>query len=72
MSQSDPAAINFDFNNNNRGDNLVAKTDFVLSKNHILSARFIYANTTQTEEDAIPLAATSGCQRPARSRRCSV
>ena len=56
MSQSDPAAINFDFNNNNRGDNLVAKTDFVLSKNHILSARFIYANTTQIEEDAFPLA----------------
>jgi len=56
MSQSDPAAVNFDFNNNNRGDNLVAKTDFVLSKNHILSARFIYANTNQTEEDTIPLA----------------
>jgi hypothetical protein len=55
MSQSDPAAINFDFANKNRGDNLVAKTDFVLSKNNILSARFIYANTNQTEEDTIPL-----------------
>lgn len=55
MSQSDPAAINFDFTNKNRGDNLVAKTDFVLSKNNILSARFIYANTNQTEEDTIPL-----------------
>ncbi len=55
MSQSDPAAINFDFTNTNRGDNLVAKTDFVLNKNNVLSARFIYANTTQTEEDTIPL-----------------
>jgi Carboxypeptidase regulatory-like domain/TonB dependent receptor len=56
MSQTDPAAINFDFNNTNRGDNLVAKTDFVLNKNNVLSARFIYANTNQTEEDTIPLA----------------
>ena len=55
MSQSDPAAINFDFVNKNHGDNLVAKTDFVLSKNNVLSARFIYANTNQTEEDTIPL-----------------
>jgi Carboxypeptidase regulatory-like domain/TonB-dependent Receptor Plug Domain len=55
MSQSDPAAINFDFTNRNRGDNLVAKTDYVLNKRHILSARFIYANTNQTEEDTIPL-----------------
>ena len=56
MSQSDPAAIDFDFTNKNRGDNLVAKTDFVLNKNNVLSARFIYANTNQTEEDTIPLA----------------
>jgi len=55
MSQSDPAAINFDFVNKNRGDNLVAKTDFVLNQHHVLSARFIYANTNQTEEDTIPL-----------------
>ncbi len=55
MSQSDPAAINFDFVNRNRGDNLVAKTDYILSKHHVLSARFIYANTNQTEEDTIPL-----------------
>src|SRR5271165_688627 len=54
-SQSDPAAIDFDFTNKNRGDNLVAKTDYVLSQHHILSARFIYGNTTQTEEDAYPL-----------------
>jgi hypothetical protein len=55
MSQTDPAAINFDFTNRNRGDNLVAKTDFVLNKKNVLSARFIYGNTTQTEEDTIPL-----------------
>ena len=55
LSQSDPAGINFDFNNKNRGDNLVAKTDYVLTPHHILSARFIYSNTNQTEEDTIPL-----------------
>jgi len=55
MSQSDPAAINFDFVNHNRGDNLVAKTDYVLNKKNVLSARFIYGNTTQSEEDTIPL-----------------
>jgi hypothetical protein len=54
-SQSDPAAIDFDFNNVNRGDNLVAKTDYVLDKKNVLSARFIYGNTKQIEEDAFPL-----------------
>jgi len=52
---SDPGAINFDFNNVNRGDNLVAKTDYTLSQHDTLSARFIYANTNQTEEDTVPL-----------------
>ena len=55
QSQSDPAAIDLDFVNHNRGDNLVAKTDFVLNQKNILSARFIYANTNQSEEDTIPL-----------------
>ena len=55
MSQSDPAAINFDFINKNRGDNLVAKTDYVLNKSNVISARFIYSNTNQSEEDTIPL-----------------
>ena len=54
-SQSDPAAINFDFDNKNRGDNLVAKTDYTLNSKNVLSARFIYGNTNQTEEDAFPL-----------------
>jgi hypothetical protein len=48
---SDPGAINFDFNNVNRGDNLVAKTDYVLSQRDTLSARFIYANANQIEDD---------------------
>jgi hypothetical protein len=48
---SDPGAINFDFNNVNRGDNLVAKTDYVLNQHDALSARFIYANANQVEED---------------------
>jgi len=56
-SQSDPAAIDFDFNNVNRGDSLVAKTDYVLNKSNVLSARFIYGNTNQIEEDAFPLRA---------------
>jgi Carboxypeptidase regulatory-like domain/TonB dependent receptor len=54
-SQSDPAAIDFDFNNTNRGDNLVAKTDYNLNQHNVLSARFIYSNTNQVEEDAFPL-----------------
>jgi hypothetical protein len=55
LSQDDPAGINFDFNNKNRGDNLVAKTDYVLNAHHVLTARFIYGNTDQTEEDTVPL-----------------
>jgi hypothetical protein len=53
--QSDPAGINFDFNNKNRGDNMVARTDYILSSHNILSARLIYGNADQTEEDTIPL-----------------
>jgi hypothetical protein len=55
LVQSDPAAINFDFVNKNRGDNFVGKTDYMLSTRHVLSARFIYSNTDQTEEDTVPL-----------------
>jgi hypothetical protein len=51
----DPAAINFNFNNKNRGDNLVAKTDYALNSHNILTGRFIYSNTNQTEEDFIVL-----------------
>jgi len=55
MSATDPSQIDFDFVNRNRGDNLVAKTDFMLTPKNVLSARFIYANTNQTEEDTVPL-----------------
>ncbi|MGA2360041.1 MAG: carboxypeptidase regulatory-like domain-containing protein [Terriglobales bacterium] len=54
-SQTDPAAIDFDFTNHNRGDNLVAKTDYHLNNRNTVSARFIYSNTNQIEEDAFPL-----------------
>jgi hypothetical protein len=54
-SQTDPAAIDFDFNNTNRGDNVVAKTDYTLNERNVLSARIIYSNTDQVEEDAFPI-----------------
>src|SRR5450755_3654181 len=55
LTQSDPAGINFDFKNKNRGDNLVAKTDYALNAHHVLSGRLIYANSDQIEEDTTPL-----------------
>ena len=55
LTASDPAGIDFDFNNKNRGDNLVAKTDYILTPRHSVSVRFIYGNTDQTEEDTLPL-----------------
>lgn len=55
QNQSDPAAIDFDFNNTNRNDNLVAKTDYILNQHNTLSARFIYANTSEIEEDTVPI-----------------
>src|ERR1039458_3141155 len=48
---SDPAAINFDFNNTNRGDNLVAQTDAHLNDKNVLSASFVYSNTNLVEDD---------------------
>jgi hypothetical protein len=55
QNQTDPAAIDFDFNNTNRNDNLVAKTDYILNQHNTLSARFIYANTSEIEEDTVPI-----------------
>jgi Carboxypeptidase regulatory-like domain/TonB dependent receptor len=55
QSQSDPAAINFDFNNTNRNDNVVAKTDFILNAHNTITGRFIYANTSEIEEDTAPI-----------------
>ena len=57
ISQDDPALINYNFNNVNRADNLVAKADYHPSERHVLSARYIHANTNQVEEDATPVAA---------------
>src|ERR1700744_1515598 len=48
---NDPSAINYDLNNTNREDNLVVKTDYHLNDKNTISARFIYANTTEVEED---------------------
>ena len=55
LKQSDPAAINFDFNNTNQGSNLVAKTDYHLNDHHVLSARYFYGSSDLTEMDTIPL-----------------
>lgn len=55
LKQSDPAAIDFDFDNTNRGDNLVAKTDYHFNDHHVLSARFFYSNSDLTEMDTIPI-----------------
>ena len=52
----DPSAINYSFNNVNREDNLVVKSDYHLNDKNTLSARFIYANSKEIEEDATPIA----------------
>lgn len=51
----DPTLINFNFNNINRADNLVFKSDFHPNEHHAFTGRFVYANAQQTEEDAVPL-----------------
>jgi hypothetical protein len=51
----DPAAINFNFNNKNREDNAVIKSDYHLNGQNVITGRFFYANSFQTEEDAVPL-----------------
>jgi hypothetical protein len=56
VDPGDPALMRTDFNNINRADNLVAKTDFHPNDRNVISGRFIYANTNQTEEDALPVA----------------
>jgi hypothetical protein len=52
---NDPSAINYDFNNVNREDNLVVKSDYHLNDRNTISARFIYANSHEIEEDASPV-----------------
>jgi Carboxypeptidase regulatory-like domain/TonB dependent receptor len=53
---ADPSGIDFDFNNTNREDNLVVKSDFHLNDKNTFSGRFIYANTQEIEEDTTPIA----------------
>ena len=54
-SSADPALINFNFNNTNREDNFVVKSDYHLNQKNILTGRFFYANSLQTEEDTAPI-----------------
>ncbi len=48
---NDPTAINFNFNNQDRADNLVFKSDYHFNERHTVSGRYLYTNSTQTEED---------------------
>ena len=52
---SDPTIINFNFDSRNRADNLVFKSDYHPSEHNSFSGRFIYANSDQIEEDAVPV-----------------
>jgi hypothetical protein len=51
----DPSLINFNFNNQNREDNFVVKSDYHLGEKHVITGRYFYANSLQTEEDTSPL-----------------
>jgi hypothetical protein len=62
----DPTIINFNFNSLNRADNLVFKSDYHVNEHHVLTGRFIYANSNQTEEDAIPQGEWLSQAAPAR------
>jgi len=55
VSSGDPALINFNFNNKNREDNFVVKSDYHLNDKNVITGRFFYANSLQTEEDTAPL-----------------
>lgn len=57
LRADDPALINYNFNNQNRSDNLVFKMDYHPNERNTISGRFIYSNTNQIEEDAAPVAA---------------
>jgi hypothetical protein len=51
----DPTLINFDFNNTNREDNFIIKSDYHLSQKHVITGRYFFASSLQTEEDTSPL-----------------
>lgn len=51
----DPTIINFNFNNVQRQDNIVFKSDWHPNEKHTISGRFVYANTNAIEMDASPV-----------------
>lgn len=55
INANSPEQIDFDFNNVNRADNVVFKSDYHPNATNTISGRFFYANTNQTEEDGVPL-----------------
>ncbi len=55
LKPSDPAAINFDWNNTNNGNNLVAKTDYHLNDSNTFSFRYFYGSSSLVEADTIAL-----------------
>jgi hypothetical protein len=55
IDPNSPELIDFDFNNVNRADNVVFKSDYHPNSTNTVSGRFFYANTNQTEEDGVPL-----------------
>ena len=55
VSNADPSLIDFDFNNTNREDNVVVKSDYHLNERHSFAARYFYGNSHQVEEDSMVL-----------------
>jgi hypothetical protein len=55
LNPNDPSQIDFLFNNLNREDNFIIKTDYNLSDHHHISGHYFYGNSFQTEEDTVPL-----------------
>lgn len=54
---NNPELINFDFNNVNREDNLVVRSDYHPNEHNAIAGRWVFGNSVQTEEDAVPLRA---------------
>lgn len=50
-----PDLINFDFNNTNREDNFIIKSDYHLNAINMITGRYFYTNSFLAEEDVIPL-----------------
>jgi len=55
-STNDPTLINFNFNNVNREDNALVKIDYHPTSRSMISGRYVYGNSLQTEEDTSALA----------------